>query len=534
MDKNNTDYSLYLVTDSTPAILGNRDICEVVEAALRGGVTCVQYRDKTSDTAVLVQTARRLHAVTMRYGVPLLINDRVDVALAVGCEGVHVGQDDLDVVSARNFLGEDKIVGVSVNNAEEAAAACVGGADYLGIGTVFATKTKANTKSIIGVEGLRKVILQLAQVDSTVKTVCIGGINASNVWPVVWQSTALRRSVDGVAVVSAIMAATDPEASARELRGLMRDPRDYGITRRELSGWSLRGMLDMVPDVIRTVVQEKPLCHNMTNLVVQNFAANVALCVGASPIMSNNGQEARDLSMLPGAGSLVINMGTVTPEGVDNYVKAAGVYNAAKKPVVFDPVGAGATTVRRAATKRILESGYIDVIKGNRSEILSCLPGGSEVQQRGVDSGADDVDIEKLTLALTQYADLRRCMVVMTGKTDYIATGTHVYAIRNGHEYLSTVTGTGCCLGTTIAAMIAPNMDFRLVAVVAALLLYNIAAEIAAEREDVKGPGTFVPAFLDELYNIRAATVAGNLEWLKRAQLEVLSGRMKAEDGQPQ
>lgn len=89
------DYSLYLVTDSTPAILGDRDLVEVVEAALEGGVTLVQYRDKVSDTGLLVSTARKLHAITRKYNVPLLINDRVDVALAVGCEGVHIGQDDL-------------------------------------------------------------------------------------------------------------------------------------------------------------------------------------------------------------------------------------------------------------------------------------------------------------------------------------------------------------------------------------------------------------------------------------------------------
>ena len=95
MGKEEANYSLYLVTDSTPAILGDKDICQVVEAAVKGGVTCVQYRDKTSDTAVLVDTARRLHQIAKRHGVPLLINDRVDVALAVGCEGVHIGQDDM-------------------------------------------------------------------------------------------------------------------------------------------------------------------------------------------------------------------------------------------------------------------------------------------------------------------------------------------------------------------------------------------------------------------------------------------------------
>jgi len=95
MGKPTVDYSLYLVTDSTPAILGERNLVSVVEAALKGGVTLVQYRDKTSDTRVLVDTARELHVVTKKYGVPLLINDRVDVALAVGCEGVHIGQDDM-------------------------------------------------------------------------------------------------------------------------------------------------------------------------------------------------------------------------------------------------------------------------------------------------------------------------------------------------------------------------------------------------------------------------------------------------------
>jgi len=95
MGPNNVDYSLYLVTDSTPAILGDRDLIQVVEAALEGGVTLVQYRDKVSDTADLVSTARKLHAVTRKHNVPLLINDRIDVALAVGCEGVHIGQDDL-------------------------------------------------------------------------------------------------------------------------------------------------------------------------------------------------------------------------------------------------------------------------------------------------------------------------------------------------------------------------------------------------------------------------------------------------------
>jgi thiamine-phosphate diphosphorylase/hydroxyethylthiazole kinase len=110
----------------------------------------------------------------------------------------------------------------------------------------------------------------------------------------------------------------------------------------------------------------------------------------------------------------------------------------------------------------------------------------------------------------------------MTGKTDYITAGERVFTVDNGHKYLGMVTGTGCCLGTTISAMIASYASDKLAATLAGLLLYNIAAEIAAERDDVKGPGSFVPAFLDELYNIRVASVKGDFNWLKRAKLGIL------------
>ncbi|RYO77089.1 hypothetical protein DL766_009909 [Monosporascus sp. MC13-8B] len=539
MRKQDVDYSLYLVTDSTPAVLGpGRDVCAVVEAALppRGSVTCVQYRDKTGDTGVLVATARRLHALTQRAGVPLLVNDRVDIALAVGCEGVHIGQHDVDLATARSLLGEDKIIGVSVSNVDEMLEACRGGADYLGIGTVFATATKENTKSIIGVDGLQQILLRIPA-ESPVKTVCIGGINASNASRVAWQSSnpAPHHSLDGVAVVSAIMGATDPEAASRELLRLFRTPPPFAppSPRRTITT-TTDELLGRVPDLVRAVAARTPLSHNMTNLVVQNFAANVALAVGASPIMANYGEEAADLARLGGA--LVVNMGTVTPEGLANYLKALAAYNSAGRPVVYDPVGAGATAVRRAATKTILGAGYIDVLKGNQSEIRACIAASGmsddqateAQQQRGVDSGPGEADATKLGVAIRDLATLRKNVVVATGKTDYVTTegeDSPVFAVDNGHEYLGMVTGTGCCLGTTISAYVAAagaSLEDKLPAVIAALLHYNIAAELAAERDHVRGPGTFVPAFLDELYRVRKATVDGDLGWLKRARVSVL------------
>jgi thiamine-phosphate diphosphorylase / hydroxyethylthiazole kinase len=136
------DLTLYLVTDSTPAILGSANLLHVVEEAIKGGVTIVQYRDKNADTAVMITTALKLHRITRKYRIPLLINDRVDVAVAAGAEGVHLGQDDMHISDARKILGDEAIIGVTCCNMEEAENAFQHGADYLGIGTMFPTSTK--------------------------------------------------------------------------------------------------------------------------------------------------------------------------------------------------------------------------------------------------------------------------------------------------------------------------------------------------------------------------------------------------------
>jgi thiamine-phosphate diphosphorylase / hydroxyethylthiazole kinase len=154
-----------------------------------------------------------------------------------------------------------------------------------------------------------------------------------------WQSASLDRSLDGIAVVSAIVAAASPEAASRELLGLVKAPPAFAhrAPTPAQASRTPEEVLALVPEVVRRVDAAKPLSHNMTNLVVQNFAANVALAVGASPIMANYGEEATDLAALGGA--LVVNMGTVTPEGLQNYQKALKAYNDAGGPVVFDPVG---------------------------------------------------------------------------------------------------------------------------------------------------------------------------------------------------
>ncbi|EMD85697.1 hypothetical protein COCC4DRAFT_207730 [Bipolaris maydis ATCC 48331] len=511
MSGQEVDYSLYLVTDSTEAILGSRNLVDVVEHALVGGVTIVQYRDKTSDTGLLISTAKALHQRCKAHGIPLVINDRVDVALAVGCEGVHLGQDDMNVVEARRILGKDKIIGATVSSVQEARVAVERGADYLGIGTLYATNTKKNTKEIIGIPGIRKILRYLDQgseAEKNVKTVCIGGVNASNVQRITHQLLAPTpiqpnpKTIDGVAVVSAIVGASDPKAASQSLLKLIKSPPPFKLKVKQLG----------------------PLSHNMTNLVVQNFAANVALSIGASPIMANYGEEAHDLSQLGGA--LVVNMGTVTPDGILNYQKAISAYNAAGSSVVLDPVGAGATSVRRTALSTLMGTGYFDLIKGNEKEILAVARASGYTvtdssQQRGVDSGASLFSLAQKAYIVQRLAARERNLVLMTGATDVVSDGIRTYAIANGHEYLGRITGSGCTLGTTLSAYLAANPEDKLHAAVAAILHYEIAAQIAAGRQDVSGPGTFVPAFLDELWNFGEAVVKGGGDALLREKAKV-------------
>lgn len=478
----------------------------------------MQYRDKSSDTADLVRIAKQLHAVTKPANVPLLINDRIDVALAAGVEGVHVGQDDLDLKTARRILGPDAIIGVTANSVEEALTAAKDGADYLGIGTVYATPTKENTKSIIGTAGVQYVLSLLAEKGHDLRTVCIGGINASNAQRVLFQTASPKKRLDGVAVVSAIMASETPEEAASSLLGLVKKPPPFATSSTK-TPLSHQDIVSKAPSIIKRMASKKPLCHNMTNLVVQNFAANVALAIGSSPIMSNNGLEAPDLASL--GGSLVINMGTTTPEIRSNHLKALAAYNEVGGPVLFDPVGAGATQQRRDGVKALMAGGYFDVIKGNEGEIRT-VSGATGFQQHGVDSGASQLSLDDRITLVKATAAREHNIILMTGSTDVISDGERTVTISNGHEYLGEITGSGCTLGTTIASVLAVEREDKLLAAVSGILMYEIAAEHAAKRSEVKGPGTFIPAFIDELYAIRQQSMSGTGSWAQEAKIEIV------------
>jgi len=206
IDKNRINWSLYLITDRR--IAGDRNIVDIVSAAIQGGATVVQLRDKTTTTYEMIELGRALHNITQKACVPLIINDRVDVALAINADGVHVGPpDDMPALLARQILGPDRIIGVSAESPAIALQAVQDGADYVGVGDVFGTSSKADAGVPIGLSGLKAVVEPCP-----IPVVGIGGINHGNA------AAVIEAGADGVALISEIIGADDPKAAAMELR----------------------------------------------------------------------------------------------------------------------------------------------------------------------------------------------------------------------------------------------------------------------------------------------------------------------------
>jgi len=203
------DLRLYAVTD--PAIAPAGRLAELVAEAIAGGATLVQLRDKSGDVRTALRAAEALLDVTRRAGVPLLVNDRVDVALAVEADGVHLGQDDMPVDIARRLLGPRAIIGLTVRSEEEARGVPPE-ASYAAIGGVFATSSKADAAKPIGLDGLARLAALIHRRHPSLALCAISGITAANAGEVV------RAGVDGVAVISSLFAAADARAAASALR----------------------------------------------------------------------------------------------------------------------------------------------------------------------------------------------------------------------------------------------------------------------------------------------------------------------------
>jgi thiamine-phosphate pyrophosphorylase len=208
--KSNIDYTLYLVTDQQ---LSYTNIEEAIEQAILGGCTMVQLREKEQSSLAFYQLACQVRDITTRYNIPLIINDRVDIAYGVDADGVHLGQSDVPYAVARKLLGSQKIIGISVSNLKEAKKAVQEGADYLGVGAMFTTNTKIDA-NLTSMEELRIIRNQI-----DIPLVVIGGINKETI------SLFQNMDIDGLAVVSAILAQENPKQATRELKTMFMEMR---------------------------------------------------------------------------------------------------------------------------------------------------------------------------------------------------------------------------------------------------------------------------------------------------------------------
>ncbi|QTA85278.1 thiamine phosphate synthase [Desulfonema magnum] len=208
MKKKAADYSLYLVTDR--GLSRGRTTPEIVQAAVRGGVTCVQLREKNCSPREFIEQAILIQKFLKEHHIPLIINDRVDVAQAVKADGVHLGQSDMPLEMAKAILKDSMIIGISAQSVQHAVEAEKKGADYIGVGTIYPTLTKDDTSSPLGTEGLREI-----RKNVKIPIVAIGGLNKEN------SGDVIQNGADGIAVVSAIVSADDPEQTARELREII-------------------------------------------------------------------------------------------------------------------------------------------------------------------------------------------------------------------------------------------------------------------------------------------------------------------------
>ncbi|GAB6150063.1 thiamine phosphate synthase [Clostridium novyi] len=201
------NYKLYLITDRS--FLNGRSLAECVEDAIKGGATLVQVREKNISTRDFYNIAREVQEVTTKYNVPLLINDRIDIALAINADGVHLGQSDMPIELARKILGDDKVIGISAGNVKEAIEAEKAGADYVGLGAVFFTGTKKDIDEPIGLAGLKEITEKI-----TIPSVAIGGINKENA------KSVLATGVDGISVISAILKNDDIQGASKTLANI--------------------------------------------------------------------------------------------------------------------------------------------------------------------------------------------------------------------------------------------------------------------------------------------------------------------------
>lgn len=255
-------------------------------------------------------------------------------------------------------------------------------------------------------------------------------------------------------------------------------------------------------EIIERIRQERPLIHNITNMVAMNDSANIILAIGGLPVMAHAQAEVREMVRV--AGALVLNIGTLTSEQIDSMITAGEEANNLKKPVVLDPVGAGATHLRTESALRLQERVKLDIVRGNHAEV-SILAGlkGSIKGVESVGSGKNAVEVAR------SLARKHNQVVIITGKQDIVTDGKTVIEINNGSPMLGTITATGCMV-TSLIATFAAVCDDYIMASTGALVCFGLAGERAAVK--AQGPGSFKVNLFDEVYNLNEEIICKGLK----------------------
>jgi hydroxyethylthiazole kinase len=250
--------------------------------------------------------------------------------------------------------------------------------------------------------------------------------------------------------------------------------------------------MNEIYSVIEKIKSSKPLVHHITNWVTIYDCANITRCIGALPVMAHAIEESNEMTGI--AQSLVLNIGTLTPNLVDSMISAGKKANELGIPVVLDAVGVGATKLRTDKAKEILSKVKVSILKGNAGEIGTLAEMKAEV--KGVESMGVDGEIREIAKNLAKRYGLT---VVVTGKEDVVSDGDKTYFVSNGHDMMGSIVGTGCMLASVIGAFAAVERDYAKASAYA-LVCFGIAGELAAEK--AKGPGTYKEMFYDELYGL--------------------------------
>ena len=255
---------------------------------------------------------------------------------------------------------------------------------------------------------------------------------------------------------------------------------------------------------LKKIRQQAPLVHNITNLVVMNSSANILLAVGASPVMAHCKAEVAEMASI--ASTLVLNIGTLQEDWVESMICAGKAANAKGIPVILDPVGSGATTLRTQAVKKIMRECDIAVLRGNCSEILSL--GSDDIKTKGVDSMHSLTD-EVVDIAKQMAGDLS-CVIAMSGKEDCITDGDRVFRVKNGVPLMTRVTGVGCGLSAVTGAFCAVEDADMAKAAASAFGFYGLCADLAIKMSNK--PASFFVAFVDYLYAVGDEEITSYLD----------------------